>query len=95
MKMDGKTNLSKIHANKTNLFFFGNFYKIPLESYHEAIKKVITNRESLDTSIINDLYFLGHSLGDKFRYLRICYNVFIVGIFSCVIAFLISYFLMQ
>ena len=95
MKMNGQTDLSKIHTNKTNLFFFGNFYNIPLEDYHDAIKKVITNREALDTSIINDLYFLGHSLGDKFRYLRICYNVFIVGIFTCVIAFLISYFSMK
>ena len=95
MKMDGETDLSKIHTNKTNLFFFGNFYSIPLEDYHDAIKKVITHRESLDISIINDLYFLGHSLGDKFRYLRMCYNVFIIGIFSCVIAFLISYFSMR
>lgn len=94
MKMDGKTDLSKLHTNKTNLFFFGNFYSIPLEPYHEAIKKVITNRETLDTSIINDLYFLGHSLGDKFRYLRMCYNVFIVGISCSILAFLVSYYLM-
>lgn len=90
IKMDGKTNLNKVPSGKTNLFFFGNFYNIGLNNYQEAIKKVIANKEQLDTSIINDLYFLGHSLGDKFRYLRICYNVFIVGIASSLIAFWIG-----
>ncbi len=93
IKMDGKTNLAKIPAGKTNLFFFGNFYNLGLNTYQDEIKKVIANKEQLDTSIINDLYFLGHSLGDKFRYLRICYNVFIVGIALSLIAFLISFWM--
>lgn len=93
IKMDGNTNLAKIPSGKTNLFFFGNFYNLGLNTYQEEIKKVIANKEQLDMSIINDLYFLGHSLGDKFRYLRICYNVFIVGIGSSLIAFLISFWI--
>ncbi len=93
IKMNGKTNLAKIPAGKTNLFFFGNFYNIGLNTYQEEIKKVISNKEHLDTSIINDLYYLGHSLGDKFRYLRICYNVFIVGIALSLLAFLVSFWI--
>ena len=93
IKMNGKTNLAKIPAGKTNLFFFGNFYNIGLNTYQEEIKKVISNKEHLDTSIINDLYYLGHSLGDKFRYLRICYNVFIVGIGLSLLAFLVSFWM--
>ncbi|MEM1123118.1 MAG: Pycsar system effector family protein, partial [Bacteroidota bacterium] len=95
IKMDGETNLGKIQTGKTNLFFFGNFYKIEQATYHDAIKKVISNKETLDTSIINDLYFLGHSLGDKFRYLRTCYTVFIIGICLSIIAFFISFNLMS
>lgn len=93
IKMDGSTNLAKIPSGKTNLFFFGNFYKLGLNTYQEEIKKVIANKDQLDMSIINDLYFLGHSLGDKFRYLRICYNVFIVGIGLSLIAFLVSFWI--
>ena len=93
IKMKGKTNLSLINEGKTNLFFFGNFYKIDQEPYQEAIRKVIADKERLDTSIINDLYFLGNSLGDKFRFLRICYNVFITGMVISLGAFLISYFI--
>ena len=93
IKMDGQTNLSKIPTGKTNLFFFGNFYNIGLNTYQEEIKKVIANKEQLDTSIINDLYFLGHSLGEKFYYLRICYNVFIVGTALSLLALLVSFFI--
>lgn len=93
IKMDGNTNLAKVPSGKTNLFFFGNFYNLGLNTYQEEIKKVIANKDQLDTSIINDLYFLGHSLGNKFRYLRICYNVFIVGIGLSLISFLVSFWI--
>lgn len=91
IKMDGETDISKINTGKTNLFFFGNFYNIDLTPYQEAIKKVIANKENLDNSIINDLYFLGLSLGDKFRHLRTCYNVFIIGMILALLSFLISF----
>lgn len=91
IKMDGETDTSKINTGKTNLFFFGNFYNIKLDAYHEAIKKVIANKENLDSSFINDLYFLGHSLGDKFGHLRTCYNVFIIGMIASLISFIISF----
>ena len=93
IKMDGETNLDKLDFGKTNLFFFGNFYKIEQEAYQEAIQKVIANSDTLDKSIINDLYFLGHALGDKFRFLRTCYNVFIIGIILSFISFAISYYI--
>lgn len=93
IKMDGETNLKKLKSGKSNLFFFGNFYKIEQDEYITAIKKVIASNDLLDKSIINDLYFLGHALGDKFRYLRTCYNVFIIGIIISFIAFAISYYI--
>lgn len=93
IKMDGETNLDKLDFGKTNLFFFGNFYKIEQKAYQDAIQQVIANSDTLDKTIINDLYFLGHALGDKFRYLRTCYNVFIVGIILSFISFAISYYI--
>lgn len=91
IKMDGKTNLSDLNSGKTNLFFFGNFYKIGLNPYQNAIRTLIANQQNFDNSIINDLYYLGLALGDKYRHLRTCYNVFIVGICMSLLAFLIAY----
>ncbi len=91
IKMDGSTDLNKLMTGKTNLFFFGNFYRIPQQDYQEAIKKIVAERDYLDSSFVNDLYFLGLALGDKFRYLRLCYNVFVIGVSISVIAFVIAF----
>ena len=88
MKSDGETNVDKVmDKSSTNLFFFGNFYNIPLPDYQRGLRKVIRSSDVLERSAINDLYFLGKALGDKFELLRICYMIFMVGIALSVIAY--------
>ncbi len=91
VKVDGYTDLSQLKTGKTNLFFFGNFYKLPNEEYQEAIKTIVADREHLDSSFVNDLYHLGIALGEKFRLLRLCYNVFMVGLCLSLVAFVVAY----
>lgn len=92
IKMDGIPHHANLTSGETNLFFFGNFYKIPLSKYQESIRTVIKNDNALETSIINDLYYLGLALGTKFKLLRICYAVFMVGITLSVVTFGITLF---
>lgn len=87
IKMTGLTNLDQIQQKKSNLFFFGNFYNMKFDEYETGIKSVISNNEILDNSITRDLFFLGKSLGHKYDKLRICYNVFMVGLVLAVLAF--------
>jgi hypothetical protein len=88
MKSDGETDVDKVMDKpSTNLFFFGNFYNISLLDYQRGLKKVIRSSEVLERSAINDLYFLGKALGDKFNLLRICYMIFMVGIALSVLAY--------
>jgi HD superfamily phosphodiesterase len=91
VRTNGETDMSKLLSGKTNLFFFGNFYKISRDDYEKGIKTIVADREYLDTSFINDLYYLGIALGDKFRLLRICYNVFVIGVSLSLLAFIITY----
>ncbi len=92
IKVDGYTDLSKLKTGKTNLFFFGNFYKLPNDDYREAIKEIVADREHLDSSFVNDLYYLGVSLGEKFRLLRLCYTIFVIGLCLTVLSFVVAYF---
>lgn len=89
----GYTSMEKIKNETTNLFFFGNFYKMNLKDYKAGIDVVIGNEHRVADSIVTDLYFLGKALGVKFNRLRICYSVFMFGITCTVIAFGISYML--
>jgi hypothetical protein len=85
IKMSGITNLEDIAQKKSNLFFFGNFHKMQFEEFEEGIKIVVADDEVMDNSITRDLFFLGKALGNKYKYLRFCYNTFMFGIASTVI----------
>jgi len=77
---------------KTNLLFFGNFYKATLEDYNWGMSIMMRDPEYLYGSLIKDIYYLGVVLGRKYKLLRIAYNIFMVGIVISVIAFTIAVF---
>ncbi len=89
IKMNGFTPMENIKKGTSNLFFFGNFYKMSFSQYQEGMDYIISDEENLDNSIQRDLFFLGKSLGRKYAQLRICYNVFMVGVVISVILFVI------
>lgn len=80
ISMKGLTNLTDIPQRKSNLFFFGNFYKMKFDDFDAGIKQVIADDELLDNSITRDLFFLGKALGKKYDHLRLCYNIFMYGL---------------
>lgn len=91
IKMSGYTPAETIERGESNLFFFGNFFRMSLKEYRDGMAKVVDNDENLESTIMRDLYFLGHSLGRKYRQLRICYNLFMMGVILAVIVFAIAY----
>jgi hypothetical protein len=54
------------------------------------MNEMINNKEYLYGSMIKDFYYLGQVLGHKYKYLRLCYNVFMYGLIISVIAFSIA-----
>jgi hypothetical protein len=91
MKMLGYTSEERIKSGKSNLFFFGNFYRMTFDEYKTGMEHVISNEEELESTIMRDLYSLGHSLGRKYQQLRTTYTVFMVGIVLTVVIFGITY----
>ena len=91
IKTTGMTNVSNIGNIRSNLFFFGNYYRMSFEDYREGLQTVVADQKILDDSIIADLFYLGKSLGAKFNRLRICYAIFMVGITLSVISFAVAY----
>ena len=82
--------MQSIKEGRSNLFFFGNFYKLTLTEYEEGMESVLQNEEYMNSAIMRDLYFLGRSLGSKYKRLRICYMVFIIGMTATVLSFAIT-----
>jgi predicted metal-dependent HD superfamily phosphohydrolase len=84
---EGRFSKNDIMSKRTNLLFFGNFYKSSLEEYQWAMGTMMKDKDYLYGSLIQDIHQLGMVLGRKYRLIRAAYNVFMVGIIVSVIAF--------
>ncbi len=82
----------EIKEKKTNLLFFGNFYKATYEQYNVAMHQMMLDTDYLYGSLIKDIYYLGVVLGRKYKLLRLAYNIFMIGIIISVLAFAIAAF---
>ena len=92
-KVTGGTFTSQdILDKKTNLLFFGNFYKASYDEYNAAMRAMMSDTDYLYGSLIKDIYTLGTVLGRKYRLVRLAYNIFMIGIIVSVLAFAIAVF---
>ncbi len=88
---EGRFTKEDIKNKKANLLFFGNFYNMDLKDFEWGMSEMIEDRNYLYGSMIKDFYFLGLVLGKKYRYLRICYTIFMFGLVVSVIAYAIAF----
>ena len=75
---------------KTNLLFFGNFFKSELEEYKWGMSTMMKDPDYLYGTLVDDIYYLGKVLGRKYRLVRIAYSVFMIGIIVSAFAFIIA-----
>jgi nitrate reductase gamma subunit len=76
---------------RTNLLFFGNFYRMTLPDYDWAMNEMLNDRNYLYSSIVKDNYFLGVVLAKKYRLLRIAYNIFMFGLIIAILTFALAF----
>ena len=88
---EGKVTREDIKKRKSNLLFFGNFYKMDLDDFHWGMTEMIKDSDFLYSTMTRDLYFLGIVLAKKYNYLRYCYNIFMYGLIIAVIVFALSF----
>jgi HD superfamily phosphodiesterase len=88
----GEFTVEDIKQKKTNLLFFGNFYKATYDQYNAAMREMMIDTDYLYGSLIKDIYYLGVVLGRKYKLIRLAYNIFMIGIIVSVLAFAIAVF---
>ena len=62
-----------------------------MELYLKALKDMMKDDDHLYSTLIKNQYSLGKILAQKFRLVKIAYNVFMIGIIITVIIFLLNY----
>jgi len=88
---EGKFTRDDIQKKRTNLLFFGNFYRMSFEDFNWGFNEMMGDREFLYGSMIKDLYFLGKVLGKKYKLVRISYTIFMYGIIISVASYAVSF----
>ncbi len=88
---EGKFTRKDIEEKKSNLLFFGNFYNMELADYEWGVEEMIKDEDFLYSSMTRDIYWLGKVLAKKYRFLSICYGVFMYGLIITVVLFLIAF----
>lgn len=84
---EGKVTRGDIADKRANLLFFGNFHSMKLEDFHWGMMEMIKDSDFLYSSMTRDLYYLGVVMAKKYRYLSICYSVFMYGLILSVAVF--------
>ncbi len=81
----------QVQKREVNLLFFGNFHKVSFERYEKALMSLLDNKEEVYQSLLKDLWLLGVVLNRKYSLLRWTYTIFMIGIISSVVAFVIAF----
>ncbi|MFA7617241.1 MAG: Pycsar system effector family protein [Moheibacter sp.] len=77
-----------VRNRKINILFFGNFNRLSLPDYEDAMDDLMSDRKYLYGSLSRDLYYLGKVLERKYKLLRITYIMFMIGTIITVITFI-------
>ncbi len=88
---EGRVTRENIERKNSNLLFFGNFYNMELDDFHWGMMEMIRDSDFLYSSMTRDLYYLGVVLAKKYKYLRICYSIFMYGLIVSVIVFALAF----
>jgi len=86
----GRFSREDVMNKRTNLLFFGNFFRQTLDEYRWGMGTMLNDADYLYGSLVEDIYFLGVVLGRKYRLIRLAYNLFMIGIIVSVIAFVVA-----
>ena len=89
----GTFTMEQVEKKTVNLLFFGSFYKMGLKDFEYGMREMMNDNEFLYGSLIKDIYWQGRVLGNKFRLLRISYDVFMYGTAVSVAAYLLAAFI--
>src|SRR5690625_5904524 len=71
---------SEVKIRKINLLFFGNFHKMQIDQYEEAMEELMSDRDYLYNALTRELYFLGLVLSRKYKLFMLTYYIFMTVI---------------
>jgi len=82
-----ETTTDDVRQRKANLLFFGSFVNMQQEEYEWGVQEMLKDKPYYIANMIRDTYYLGKVLDQKYRYLRLSYDIFMVGLVTSIILY--------
>jgi len=76
-----------LEQKKTNLLFFGNYFKMLPEQFTSGMWVMVDDKVYIYNSLMLDIYQQGTIIGRKYHFLRLAYNIFMCGLVISILAF--------
>ncbi|NQU26931.1 MAG: hypothetical protein HQ528_01440 [Candidatus Marinimicrobia bacterium] len=74
-----------------NFLFFGDFIKMDYSSFESEMETILNDSSKTYQAMTKEIYTLGHFLAaKKYKFIRLAYTAFIVGIFTSVVVTLFT-----
>jgi hypothetical protein len=83
-KSSDKEDLSKFDP-----LFFGHINAMSVEEYKIKFKSIISNEEEVLDKIIANIHSQGKVMARKFKYLKVAYTIFMIGLPLAIISFIL------
>ena len=79
-----------IHNPQFNLLFFGDFTRLSQQQFESAMEEIMNDHSLTYGAQVREIYLLGTFLAKKkYRFLRLGYLSFIIGLFASFLCFII------
>jgi len=88
-KTQGQFTEEEIRSKNGNLLYFGNFHDMSPRDFEWGMLQMLNDSDYLYGSMIRDLYYLGSVIHNKFRNIRISLNIFLGGMITSLILYVI------
>lgn len=79
----------ELSKKESSILFFGNFAQLQIKEFVDQIKLLKEQKEELYDNMSVDIYHLGSVLVKKYRYLTWSYNIFMAGMITCAVGFIV------
>jgi hypothetical protein len=81
----------EVRSKDFNLLFFGDFSRLTYDDFEEQMEEVLNDPSRTYEVQIKEIYVLGKFLAaKKYRYLRLAYVSFVIGLFASGTLFLLA-----
>jgi len=86
----GTFSKADLEQKKTNLLFFGNYFKMLPEQFTSGMWVMMDDKVYIYNSLMLDIYQQGTIIGRKYHFLRLAYNIFMCGLVISILAFFVA-----